>query len=77
MRVFICYRPSPPADYIAKGMANPPDEPQFEGCEFSDGTVVIRWLTEYKSHSIWNSWEDLEKVHGHPEYGTHIEWFDI
>jgi hypothetical protein len=36
----------------------------------------VRWLTEFRSHSIWASWDDLEKVHGHPEYGTVIEWLD-
>jgi hypothetical protein len=33
-------------------------------------------MTDYQSHSIWNSWSDLERVHGHPEYGTVIEWLD-
>jgi hypothetical protein len=76
MRRFRCYRPSPPPEYYEQGTANPPDEVQFEGVVFSDGTACVRWLTEFRSHSIWASWDDLEKVHGHPEYGTVIEWLD-
>lgn len=76
MRRFRCYRPNPPADYYESGTANPPDQVQFEGVVFSDGTVCVRWLTEFRSHSLWASWDDLEKVHGHPEYGTVIEWAD-
>lgn len=76
MRRFRCYRPDPPEDYFANGVANAPDEVQFEGVVFTDGTCAVRWLTQFRSHSVWNSWEDLEKVHGHPEYNTRIEWLD-
>jgi hypothetical protein len=76
IRRFTCYRPNPPAEYYQQGTANPPDEPQFEGAVFSDGSVAVRWLTQFRSTSIWNSWADLEQVHGHPEYGTYITWHD-
>jgi hypothetical protein len=76
MRRFRCYRPDPPEEYYAAGTANPSDQVQFEGVVFSDGTVCLRWLTDYRSHSIWSSYEEMEKVHGHPEYGTIIEWLD-
>jgi len=76
MRRFACWRPDPPAEYREKGTANPPHQPQFEGVVFSDGTVCVRWLTAYRSHSVWASWDDLLAVHGHPEYGTRIEWLD-
>ncbi len=76
MRRFVCHRPNPPADYAAQGAANPPDEAQFEGVVFSDGTVCVRWLTEFRSHSVWTSYADLEAIHGHPEYGTVITWLD-
>lgn len=76
MRRFTCYRPNPPEDYYAAGAANPPDQPQFEGVVFSDGTVVLRWMTEYRSHSVWASMEDMLAIHGHPEYGTRIEFHD-
>jgi hypothetical protein len=76
MRRFRCYRPNPPSGYREQGAANAPDEVQFEGVVFSDGTCAVRWLTEFRSHSVWSSWEDLERIHGHPEYGTVIEWLD-
>lgn len=76
MRRFIGYRPNPPADYLARGVAVPPDEPQYEGCVFADGSVALRWRTEFRSTSLWACFEDFYQVHGHPEYGTRIEWLD-
>lgn len=38
MKRFVCYRPHPPQEYYEQGAANQPDEPQFEGVVFSDGT---------------------------------------
>lgn len=55
---------------------NPDDEPQFEGAVFSDGSVALRWLTPLASTSIWTDLESALGVHGHPEYGTFIEWHD-
>lgn len=74
---FVGYRPAPPAEYYAQGAANPPDEPQYEGCLFTDGSVVIRWLTAYRSHSVWTSYVDFYRIHGHPEYGTRIDWHSL
>ena len=76
MKRFVGYRPNPPAEYFEKGTAAPPDQPQYEGVVFSDGTVVLRWQTDYRSHSVWNCYEDFWHVHGHPEYGTIIHWLD-
>lgn len=76
MRRFVCYRNRPPDNYVEGGYANAPDEPQFEGVLFSDGTVCLRWLTVHRSHSVWASLDEMRAVHGHPEYGTVIEWLD-
>lgn len=76
IRTFEGYRADPPEEYRENGTANPPDEPQYEGVVFSDGTVVIRWMTDYQSHSVWPSYEVFFHVHGHPEYGTVIRWND-
>jgi hypothetical protein len=73
---FACYRAHPPDSYREQGAANPPDEPQFEGAVFTDGTCVVRWLTACRSHSVWGSLADLLAVHGHEEYGTWFEWPD-
>ena len=60
------------------GQVNAPDEPQFEGVVFSDGSVAVRWLTQYRSTSIWPDLESLLAVHGHPEerYGSELVWHD-
>lgn len=76
MKRFVCFRTNPPPAYRQQGTANPPDEPQFEGVVFSDGTCAVRWLTAYRSHSTWSSLADLLAVHGHPEYHTRIDWPD-
>ena len=55
---------------------NPDDAPQFEGVIWSDGTVTLRWLTACRSHSVWDSIRDCLFIHGHPEYGTVIDWHD-
>ena len=76
MRRFFGYRPNPPAEYLDKGTAAPINEPQYEGVVFTDGSVALRWRTDFKSTSVWKSYEDFYHVHGHPEYGTVIVWLD-
>lgn len=75
-RTFTGYRPNPPAEYEEKGITNAGRTADYEGVVFSDGTVVLRWLTEYRSHSVWADWASMYRVHGHPEYGTVIEFHD-
>lgn len=74
MKTFIGFRPHPPADYIEKGVANLADEPQYEGVIFSDGSVAIKWLTKFSSHSIWKDYETFYAVHGHDDYGTVVKF---
>lgn len=74
-RTFAGYRPAPPAEYVDKGITNAGTEPDYWGCIFPDGTVVVRWGTAFRSHSIWPDWDTFHQVHGHPEYGTLI-YFD-
>lgn len=76
MRMFAGYRPNPPDEYEDKGITNSGDEPDYVGAIWPDGTVSVRWLTEYQSWSNWASWEEFEHVHGHPEYGTRIVYSD-
>jgi hypothetical protein len=75
-RTFTGWRPSPPDEYRGKGITNAGDTADYEGVIFTDGTVVIRWLTVFRSHSVWAGWADFYQVHGHPEYGTKIEFHD-
>jgi hypothetical protein len=77
MKAFTMYRHDVPDDTHPYGTKNEPDEPQFEGVVFSDGTVAVRWVTDYRSVSIWDSMAVLLAVHGHPEYGSKLVWHDI
>lgn len=54
-----------------------PDQPQFEFCVFTDGTVAQRWLIG-DSMVWWPNLETLKSVHiyAHPDYGTEIRWSD-
>lgn len=45
------------------------------GVQFYDGSVVMRWLTEYRSTVVWDSLEAAMLVHGH-NGGTTVEWVD-
>lgn len=76
MRRFRCYRTTPPQVYLEDGRANPPDQAQFEGVVFGDGTVCQHWLTTGRSHVIWQSLTEMLAIHDHPEYGMRIDWLD-
>lgn len=46
-----------------------------EGVVFTDGQVVLRWMTQYKSTAVYNSIKEVEKIHGHNGL-TKIIWRD-
>ena len=77
MRVFRGYRPHPPEGYEKKGLSNGGWAPDYEGIEFTDGTIVVRWRTAYHSTAIFKNWETFDAVHGHSEYGTQIRWYRV
>lgn len=76
MRLFTVYRLNVPEAHYDQHAANPPADPQFEGCVFSGGRVVVNWLTPNRSFSVWDDFDTLMAVHGHPEYDTRIHWSD-
>ena len=76
LRRFVGYRAHPPERYQIEGFANPPDVALYQGVEWDDGTVSVRWLTETRSVSFWAAFADFEHVHGHSDYGTEIFWLD-
>jgi len=76
MRRFTMYRRNVPVETHDENQRNAPDEPQFEGVEFGDGTVVIRWLTASRSTSVWDNMDGMMIIHGHPEYGSELVWHD-
>lgn len=48
-----------------------------EGCEFTDGVVVIRWLTKYKTTTVFDGgMPDLEDLHHVTEGDTEVIWRD-
>lgn len=76
MRTFTGWRRHPRPEYAPAGLSNAGASPDYWGCIFPDGTVVVRWATAYRSHSVWACWDDFYHVHGHEEYGTLIEFGD-
>lgn len=44
-----------------------------EGVEFTDGTVVLRWLSGRRSTVVWDSIEDVRVIHGH-DGATEVVW---
>ena len=80
MRTFIVFRTKAKdlKSELEKDNYNEPDQIQFEGVEFWDKTVAVRWHTETRSTSLWDNIESLKKVHiyAHPDYGTRVEWSD-
>ena len=76
MRTFTGFRPNPPEEYKDLKITNSGETADYQGVIFDDGTVVLRWLTEFRSHSVWADWKSMYQVHGHPEYGTRIVFDD-
>jgi len=46
-----------------------------EGVEFSDGTCIMRWLTDTSSIAYYASAEDVIAIHGHAGK-TILQWID-
>lgn len=46
-----------------------------EGVEFTDGTCVVRWLSDRRSTVVWGSIGDVQAIHGHGG-ATRIVWTD-
>lgn len=74
MKTFTMFRRGDISDTHDSNQVNPPDEPQFQGVVFDDGSCVIRWLTASASTSVWASLDDMLLIHGHPEYGSELVW---
>ena len=76
MKTFTMYRKGDLSGTHNGVQCNEPDAPQFEGIVFSDGKCAIRWLTKAGSVSVWDSFDDMMAIHGHPEarYGSVLVW---
>lgn len=75
---FTVYRRGDISATHTSNQVNPSGMPQYEGVVFSDGKCVLRWLTNVRSVSVWNSFADAMEIHGHfgPPYDTDIIWHD-
>jgi hypothetical protein len=74
-RTFNLYRPGKDVGH-SPVPRSPTGAKVLEGCVFSDGCLVVRWMTNKHSTSIWSCLGDFLEVHGHPEYGTQLVWDD-
>jgi len=64
---FSVYRRGDISDTHTASQVNAPEEVQFDGVIFSDGTTVIHWNTAIHSTSVFENFFDLLEIHGHPE----------
>lgn len=80
MRRFTVYRRGDLSATHNADQVNAPDQPQYEGVVFSDGTTVLRWLTAARSTSVWASFDEMWRIHGHDDpnskHHTEIVWHD-
>jgi len=45
-----------------------------EGCEFTDGTVAMRWVTgDHRATAVWENITAVKAIHGHGGK-TKIHW---
>lgn len=77
-RTFSVYRTADISANHNSDTMNAPDEVQFFGVIFPSGKAVINWDTAAKSISVFDSLEDVWKIHGHAQdgYGTEVLWHD-
>jgi hypothetical protein len=80
MRRFTVFRRGDLSATHNADQVNGPDQAQFEGVVFSDGTTVVRWLTAARSTSVWADFATMWRIHGHEDanskHGTAISWSD-
>ena len=73
---FSVYRRGDISDTHTEGQGNAPDEVQFDGVIFDDDTTVILWNTEVRSTAVFECFDDLLEIHGHPEYSSEFYFED-
>ena len=79
MKRFEVYRRGDLSETHNNGLQGPADIPQYEGIQFTDGTVAVRWCTAFSSTSLWQTFDELMHVHGHlndARYQTDVVWLD-
>ena len=73
---FTVYRRGDISENHDENQMNDPHEPQYFGIVFPSGKCVINWNTAIKSVSVFDSYADMIKIHGHLDshYLTDIVW---
>jgi hypothetical protein len=46
-----------------------------EGCEFSDGSVALRWRGDNPATAVWPDLDSVLAVHGH-QGSTEVRWIE-
>ncbi|MEV5963491.1 hypothetical protein AB0L70_17100 [Kribbella sp. NPDC051952] len=46
-----------------------------EGCEFSDGSVALRWRGDNPATAVWPNVDSVLAVHGH-QGATEVRWIE-
>jgi hypothetical protein len=46
-----------------------------EGVQFADGTCAMRWLSEHPSTALYDTADDIVRIHGHGGL-TRLVWLD-
>jgi len=46
-----------------------------EGCEFSDGSVALRWRGDNPATAVWPDLDSVLAVHGH-QGATEVRWIE-
>ncbi len=46
-----------------------------EGCEFTDGSVALRWRGENPATAVWPDLDSVLAVHGH-QGATEVRWIE-
>jgi len=69
LKLFSMYRRGDISEDHDENQRTDPDKPQFDGVIFRSGKCVISWNTRSKSIAVFDSFEELMKIHGHSKPG--------
>jgi hypothetical protein len=79
LKLFSMYRRGDISEDHDENQRTDPDKPQFDGVIFRSGKTVISWNTAAKSVAVFDSFEELMKIHGHDDdrYKSEVVYYNI
>ena len=82
LKLFSMYRRGDISEDHDENQRTDSNKPQFDGVIFRSGKAVISWNTEAKSVAVFDSFEELMKIHGHmgpkdDRYESEIVYYDV